>query len=612
MASGIAAGLTVGKPYLANYLPFLADKERADLILHNVGYEYLPVSVVERGTLESAENLDVICKVKAGSKGTYSSTIKWVIDDGTMVVKNQLLVELDDSALQEQLRNQSILVEKARAEWIRADEEYVITAKQNDSDIAMASALMRVAQLDLEKFIGLRTDYNLIPLAAVAGAPTVLIEKGEYRQLYDDVSGRLKLAESNLEAYRDRTAWARRAVKLGYLTDSQAKVEQSKLDAAWDEVQKLQKEQFILKNFIRERELTDLSSQLEVAQLDFERAQRQARAKLNQSESERKTAYSVYQQELDTLRDIEEQILACKLYAPQDGMVVYFKNSTSRFRDNSPIISTGEQVREGQKLIRIPDLKRMQVTTKVHEAMVSRIRADDRKSTGFHQSMRAGLLVLPHGMTGIINTSENSLSQVREMFRDYEYYIASAGQSASVRIDAFPDRVLQGHVRSVAQIASQADFFSSDTKVYETVVSIDESLDGLKPDMSAEVTIKVDAAEEPVLAVPLQAVIGGAEFGPKRFVYVSTSKGPELRDVMLGAFNDKMVEIREGLQEGERVVLNPKILVGDKAKTREEKSNSRGRTGGNGQEENEQKGSPKGPGGPPGGAAGEKKGPPKN
>src|SRR6185369_3177285 len=114
------------------------------------------------------------------------------------------------------------------------------------------------------------------------------------------------------------------------------------------------------------------------------------------------------------------------------------------------------------------------------------------------------------------------------------------------------------------------DFMSSDVKVYQTLVLIDEEVPGLRPDMSAEVTIHVDASKDPVLAVPLQAVVGGAEGGTKRKVYVVTPDGPVDREIELGMFNEKMVEVLSGLSEGDEVVINPKVLVGDKVKTRED------------------------------------------
>ena len=53
-------------------------------------------------------------------------------------------------------------------------------------------------------------------------------------------------------------------------------------------------------------------------------------------------------------------------------MVVYFKSESSRFSGRQQgMIEQGAQVKEGQKMLRIPNLERMQVNTKVHEAMVS-------------------------------------------------------------------------------------------------------------------------------------------------------------------------------------------------------------------------------------------------
>ncbi len=545
--------------------------KRVDVIPHKVTKEFLQVTVVERGTLESADNKDVVCRVKAGSKGTFASTIRWVIDDGTIVTKGQLLMELDDSALQDSFAAQSIVVEKARAELVTAEEDLVIIGQQNQSDIATAVAAFKLAELDLDKYTGVRVDPTLEAFAALTGAPGLLVERGEYRQKLDDVTSRLKLADADLEAYRDRVAWSDRMVRLKYVTPSAAKVDQSKLAAAVDNVSKLRTEKNILEGFLRPRESTDLSTKYEVAKLGSDRSVRQAHSKEVQAESKRRTAYSVYHQELEKQKDIEEQVRECKVMSPQDGMVVYYKEGGNRFGSSSEgMIQQGAQVKEGQKLIRIPDLRKMQVNTKVHEAMVSRIRGDDRQSTGVVDALRAGLLAAPGAFPRLVGASEQVQSIVRDANRDREYKLVNKGQEAKVRIDAFPDRLLKAHVRTVAAVASQADFFSSDVKVYQTLVTVDDYVEGLKPDMSAEVTIQVDPPEDKVVCVPIQAVVGGAESGPNRRVYVLTDAGPVERPVQLGLFNDKMVEVRGGLEEGETVVLNPKVVLGDKAKTRDE------------------------------------------
>jgi hypothetical protein len=80
-----------------------------------------------------------------------------------------------------------------------------------------------------------------------------------------------------------------------------------------------------------------------------------------------------------------------------------------------------------------------------------------------------------------------------------------------------------------------------------------------------------------------------------RKVFVKTDAGAyEEREIVLGIFNDKVIEVREGIKEGEEVVINPKVLLGDsKQKTRD--GAAPGPDG---------KGAPGGKGGAPDGAPG--------
>ena len=50
----------------------------------------LPVTVVARGSLESAKNGDIVCQVRNGTKGSnFATTIKWLVDNGTQVKKGE-------------------------------------------------------------------------------------------------------------------------------------------------------------------------------------------------------------------------------------------------------------------------------------------------------------------------------------------------------------------------------------------------------------------------------------------------------------------------------------------------------------------------------------------
>jgi hypothetical protein len=357
----------------------------------------------------------------------------------------------------------------------------------------------------------------------------------------------------------------------GFLSPAQVQADESRLAGARETLKKVRNDKLLLENFTAQKTVREDSGKVQEAWRALDRTMSQAAAKEVQAENARKTARSVYVQEEDKLRDIEEQLQECKIHAPQDGMVVYYIPENSRWSQSERgLIQQGASVQEGQKMMRIPDLTRMQVTTRVHEAMVSRVKGDDRRSTGLHDSVRASLALNPSPLNGLLALQEENLEKQRDHYQAHEYYDAARGMPASVRVDASPEKPLRGHVRTVATVASSSDFMTSDVKVYTTVVAIDDDPGGLKPGMSAEVTIHIDNTLENVLAVPVQAVVGGAESGRTRKVFVMTANGPEEREIQIGLSNEKMAEVKSGLETGDQVVVNPKAILGNAAKTRED------------------------------------------
>jgi hypothetical protein len=260
----------------------------------------------------------------------------------------------------------------------------------------------------------------------------------------------------------------------------------------------------------------------------------------------------------------------------------------------------------------------MQVTTKIHEAMVGRVKGDVRVPTRLAEFVQAGMLSNTDLLGRAVATRPDTIERVREHFRrrdpQFEYKKIADGQRAIVRVESIVGKQFVGHVRAVAQGASPGDWFNSEVKLFATSVLIDHELgpDGkeiplegeiLKPDMTAEVSIHVDATPGPVLTVPLQAVIGGAELRTNREIFVKTDNGFERRPVTLGLYNDSVVEVRDGLKEGDEVVVNPKALLGDKEKikTREPGDLKRGTKNGEKGDYSEKGGGAGGLGGPGGG-----------
>ena len=191
---------------ISAFVYFRPVADRPDVLTHKVKRESLDVTVSEKGTLESANNLDVVCKVRAGSKG-FASTINWVIDDGSKVKKDQLLLVLDDSALQDQYRGQRITVDLAYSAKVTAEKNYEISVKKNEQAIAKAENDLLGAQIDLEKFFGYGYDPSNAGLAATTGISGALTENGGFRQSLDDLNGLIRDKDSEVEQYRELSAF---------------------------------------------------------------------------------------------------------------------------------------------------------------------------------------------------------------------------------------------------------------------------------------------------------------------------------------------------------------------------------------------------------------------
>jgi HlyD family secretion protein len=467
--------------------------------------EILKVTVVARGSLESAKNGDIVCNVRAalaGSKGASSATtIRWLIDNGTEVKKGETVMILDDSSLQESLKTQKIAVDNAKSDLVTADEDYRIQESQNESDIEAQKNALDLARIDLEKYI-----------------------MGDYVQALKDVEGRIKTAESDLEDWKDRASWSSRMVKKNLMSKVQADADANRVDASNIALQKVQEERRVLVDYMKKRTEQDLTAKVAEAKRALERVELQAKAKLNQKQASRESKKSVFDQQDAMKKAYEVEILKCTVRAPQDGLVVYYVPEQVRGGGGTQqsIVAQGEPVREGQKMMQIPDLSSMLVNVKVPEAFVSYL--------------------------------HNELDPNNK----------STWQMCQVRVDAFSNRVLTGHIKTIDTVASQQDFFSSDVKNYKTMVSVDQSLDGLKPGMSAEVTIYADESPAPVIVVPVQAVVGSISSGAMRKCFVlRPDRQPEMRDIVVGMCNERLVEVKSGLKEGEEVIQNPTPLIKD-------------------------------------------------
>jgi Cu(I)/Ag(I) efflux system membrane fusion protein len=126
------------------------------------------------------------------------------------------------------------------------------------------------------------------------------------------------------------------------------------------------------------------------------------------------------------------------------------------------------------------------------------------------------------------------------------------GAAATIKVRSLPGREFKG---SVALIYPQVNPETRTTKVRIELPNPDGVL---LPDMFADVEI-ASGAEKPVVAVPNGAVI---DTGARQIVFIDKGEGRfEPREVKVGTHGENYTEIREGVGEGDRVVVAANFLI---------------------------------------------------
>jgi HlyD family secretion protein len=307
-----------------------------------------PREITGRGTVRAPVGEDIVCRLR--SAPAAGVPIKRMVADGSSVRKGEVLLELDDSGLQERLKVQRATAEAAQAAFVQADESYKIIQTQNQGDTEAARGALELAILDLEKF-----------------------QEGDVPRTLRDLQGRIQIAEADRDIQQDRAAWARRMVKKGYLTQTQADAEQFRLQSNEKAVAKLREELRVLTSYGKSRTESDLKNKCDECGRNVERVRRQGTAKEIQADSERQSKQSLFAEELARCRDIEADIKACVVTAPVDGKVLH-----ARGRNGSGAqLAIGRPVHDGELLMLMPDPRQVVVELRLDEDRALRVRAEE-------------------------------------------------------------------------------------------------------------------------------------------------------------------------------------------------------------------------------------------
>jgi len=144
-----------------------------------------------------------------------------------------------------------------------------------------------------------------------------------------------------------------------------------------------------------------------------------------------------------------------------------------------------------------------------------------------------------------------SAMQVRVSVNQADFLGLGVGQSAEVRLDAYPEMVFPAKLEQLAPIGNNGQF-SDKVRTFSALFSIQGSDPRLMPDLSAAVDVEIERRAN-VLLVPRETVI--TENG-RDYIRVKRGLGFEKRLVTIGRRDDLKSVVESGLQAGEVIQRN--------------------------------------------------------
>ncbi|MCC7377072.1 MAG: HlyD family efflux transporter periplasmic adaptor subunit [Verrucomicrobiales bacterium] len=444
----------------------------ASTAYHEVRKGDFTVSIVEGGTLTAVSEVSIRNEVEGTSRIIY------IVPEGSYVKKGDLLVELDSAQAQDQINQQNINVEKAQFSLIQAQAQLDIQRSTTNSDIRAAVLKLRFAQLDLEKF-----------------------DQGQQVVDLVEASNKLVQAEAQLSVNLDNYVNSSNLATKGYETKQRLDSDRLSVMNTRNSLIVASNQLWMLKKFDLAKLREKYESDVREAEQELTRVVAQSTRRIAQYEADlitQSNTLALSQRKLDRDR---KNLDACKVNAPQDGLVVY-PVGENRFSQES-LIEEGAVVRNRQELIKLPDTARMKVTVKVHESHVNMVRP---------------------------------------------------GLPAYVVLDSMPDVRFAAVVEKVGLLPDTSSRWGNpNLKVYNTDVHITDQLPDIKPGVSAKAEIIITNISDS-LSVPIQAV---TTLKGRQVIYLANGASGDPKPVEVGMYNTKFIQVLSGVSAGERVLLAP-------------------------------------------------------
>lgn len=347
-------------------------------------------TVRELGVLESASTIDI--------RSPIESRILFIAKQGSNVRRGDLILELEASDLENQRNEQKVKLAKAKASLIAAEAVVKAANVEATSSIRIAEMAVHIAELALDGFQGPDGEITFrtreLDAEIDLGHDQVKVLEAMLERKSQEVASDIAKEQEILEG------------ELA-LKEAKAKIEVAETHKKW------------LQQHVRLQQTATLKYALAKAQFELGLAKTNLEIRVDKAEADLSTAETVFAVESDKLKALEAALAACQVKAPIDGLVVYPEPASSR-GVRAPLPEKGAMVRSQQTIIRILDMRRLQLNVNVHETTIRRVRVGQPVSIRFE----AGPRLVIDGTVSRINTTPKPANWMETGGKEYSVLVS--------------------------------------------------------------------------------------------------------------------------------------------------------------------------------------------
>lgn len=301
----------------------------------------LVINLEQSGEIKPSQQITLKSEVEG------RTTILYIVPEGSIVKKGDLLVELDASDKLDQKVNQEIEVENAESGYTLKTEDLEIAKNQAASDIELAEQDLAFAKEDLVKYT-----------------------EGEYPTKLSETKGNVALAEQELERAKEKYEWSKKLFDEDFLSESELRGDELSWRHQSLTLETSRGNLSLLENYTHKRELAKLESDVRQKEAALDRTRRKAKSSIIQAESALLAKKSELERQKQKLQKIVEQIEKSKMYAPMDGQVIYSTSNQRPWENNEPL-KEGIEVWQRRDLIYLPTADTFIASFNIHESALS-------------------------------------------------------------------------------------------------------------------------------------------------------------------------------------------------------------------------------------------------